>query len=53
MEKKSLKERQYDLRQRREEMGLKRVEIWVHEDDRDELIEFANQQRSKRFGSDS
>jgi hypothetical protein len=35
-------EYQQTLRQKRKEEGLKRLELWVFDEDRDDIIEFAN-----------
>lgn len=37
------------LREYRKRLGMVRVEVWVHRDDRDDLIDKANELRGKRF----
>jgi hypothetical protein len=45
---KTISERQTELRARRQASGLKRVELWIHPDDSEQLRKLADRLNSKR-----
>lgn len=47
---KSNSEKQRELRERRKAAGFRQVLLWVHDDDREDVSEFARKKRRERFG---